>query len=59
MFNIYLRKFLDIIKELTLGTDAETCIKGLKCGKKEMQEPQATMMEHHKDPGGIKLLERI
>ena len=35
------RKFLDIIKELTLGTDAETWIKGLQCGRKSMQELHA------------------
>ena len=36
MFTRDSRKFLDIIKELTLGTDAETCIKGLKCDRKVM-----------------------
>ena len=41
MFIIDSRKILDILKELTLRTDAETCIKGLKCGKKSMQELQA------------------
>ena len=41
MFTRDSRKFLSILKELTLGTDSETCIKGLKCGIKEMQEPQA------------------
>ena len=35
------RKVLDIIKELTLGNDAETWIKGLKCGRKAMQDLQA------------------
>ena len=40
MFTRYSRKFLDIIKELTLGTDAETWIEGLKCGIKAMQELQ-------------------
>ena len=33
-------KVLDILKGLTLGSDAETNIKGLKCGIKEMQELQ-------------------
>ena len=41
MLTRYSRKFLDILKETTLGTDAETWIKGLKCGKKAMQELQA------------------
>ena len=36
-----LRKVLGLIKELTLGTDDETWIKGLKCGRKEMQEVQS------------------
>ena len=35
------RKFLDILKEMSLGTDAETSIKGLKCGRKAIQELQA------------------
>ena len=34
------RKVLDNIKELTLGTDAETYIKGVSFGIKEMQELQ-------------------
>ena len=34
------RKVLDILKEMTLGTDAETWIKGLKCGRKAMRELQ-------------------
>ena len=38
---IYSKKVLGIIKELTLVTDAETWIKGLKCVRKEMQELQA------------------
>ena len=41
MFTRDSRKVLDILKELTLGTDAETWIKGLKCGRKAMQELQA------------------
>ena len=41
MFNRYSRKVLDIIKELTLGTDADTWIKGLKCVRKAMQKLQA------------------
>ena len=41
MFTRDSRKFIDIIKELTLGTDAETWIKGLKCDRKAMQELQA------------------
>ena len=41
MFTRDSRKVLDILKELTLGTDAETCIKGTKCGRKAMQEPQS------------------
>ena len=40
MFTRDSRKVLDILKELTLGTDYDTCIKGLKCGRKEMQELQ-------------------
>ena len=35
------RKCLDILKELTLGTDSEIWIKGLKCVRKAMQELQA------------------
>ena len=35
------RDVLDIIKELTLGTDAEIWVKGLKCSRKVMQELQA------------------
>ena len=35
------RKVLYIHKELTLGTEAETWIKGLKCVRKAMQELQA------------------
>ena len=34
------RKILDILKKLTLGTDAETWIKGLKCSKKEIHKLQ-------------------
>ena len=41
MFTRYSRKVIDILKELTLGTDAETLIKGLKCGRKAIQELQA------------------
>ena len=35
------RKVLDILKELTLGTDAETWIEGLKQNRKAIQELQA------------------
>ena len=38
MFTRDSRKVLDIIKEMTLGTDAETCIKGIKCFRKANQE---------------------
>ena len=41
MFTKDSRKVLSILKELTLGTDAETCVKSLKCGRKAMQEIQA------------------
>ena len=41
MFTKDSRKVLTILKELTLGTDAETYIKGLECGLKAMQELQA------------------
>ena len=44
--NIFTRdssKFLDILKELTLGNDTETWIKVLKCSRNSMQELQA----HH------------
>ena len=34
------RKVINIIKELSLGTDAETWIKGIKCGRNEIQELQ-------------------
>ena len=40
-FTRYPRKVLDIIKELTLGNDAETWIKGLKCVRNEIQDLQA------------------
>ena len=35
------RKALDILKELTIGTAEETCIRGLKCGRNSMKELQA------------------
>ena len=35
------RKVLNIPKKLILGTDAKTWIKGLKCVRKAIQEPQA------------------
>ena len=41
MFTRDLGRVLDILKELTLRTDAETWIKCLKCGRKAMQELQA------------------
>ena len=41
MFTRNSKKVLDILKELTLGTDAETCIKGFKGVRKETKEPQA------------------
>ena len=41
MFTRDSRKVLDILKEMTLGTNDETWIKGLKCGRKAMQELQA------------------
>ena len=41
MFTRDSRKVIGIIKELTLGTDYETWIKGLKCGRKAIQELQA------------------
>ena len=34
MFTRDSRKDIDILKEMTLETDAKTCIKGLKCGRK-------------------------
>ena len=37
MFTRDSRKVLDIIKALSLRTDDETWIKGLKCGRKVMQ----------------------
>ena len=40
LFTRHSSKVLDILKELTLGTDSETWIKGLKCGRKAMQELQ-------------------
>ena len=43
------RKIIDIIKELTLGTDAKTCIKGLKCGRNAMQELQSHYDRTQKD----------
>ena len=41
MFTRDSRKVLGILKGLTLGTDDETWIKGLKCVRKEMQELQS------------------
>ena len=41
MFTRDSRKILDIIKNMNLGTDAETWIKDLKCSRKAMQELQA------------------
>ena len=35
------RKVFEILKELNLGTDAETWVKGLKCRRKAIQELQA------------------
>ena len=37
MFTRDSSKVIGILKELTLGIDAETWIKGLKCGRKYMQ----------------------
>ena len=37
MFTRDSRKVLGFLKELTHGTDAETCIKGLNGGRKAMQ----------------------
>ena len=41
MFTRDSRKVLGITKELTLGTDSETWINGIKCWRKAMQELQA------------------
>ena len=41
MFTRDSKKVIDILKELNLGTDAETCIKGLTCYRKLMKELQA------------------
>ena len=41
MFARYSRKVLNIIKELTLGTDETIWIKGIKCGRESMQYQQA------------------
>ena len=41
MFTRDSRKALDILKELNLGNDTETLIKGLKCGRNSMQGLQA------------------
>ena len=40
MFTRDPRKVLNILKELTLGTDGEIWIKGLKCAIKAIQELQ-------------------
>ena len=40
MFTKDSRKVIGILKKLTLGTDADTWIQGLKCGRKAMQELQ-------------------
>ena len=41
MFTRYPREVLNIFKEMTLRNDAETWIKGLKCGRNATQELQA------------------
>ena len=41
MFTWDSRKVIDIIKGLILGTDTDTWIEGLKCGRKSMQVLQA------------------
>ena len=41
MFTRKSRKIINILKELTLGVDDKTCINGLKCGRKSMQELKA------------------
>ena len=41
MFTRDSRKVIDILKELTLGTDANIWIKGIKCGRKAIQGLQA------------------
>ena len=41
MFTRDSSKVIDIIKELTIGTDTETWNKGIKCGRKAMQELQS------------------
>ena len=41
MFTRDPNKVLDILKGPTLGTDADTWIKSLKCGRKAMQELQS------------------
>ena len=41
MFTRDSRNVIDILKELTLGNDAVIWIKGLKCGRKAMEELQA------------------
>ena len=41
MFTIDSRKVINILKELTLGTDAEICIKVPKFGKKAIQGLQS------------------
>ena len=35
------RKVLNLLKELTIVTDAETWVKGLKYGRRDMRELQA------------------
>ena len=58
MFTRDSRKVIDILKELTLGTDAETWIKGLKCGKIQCRNFKPTMTVNQKEHVGSKLLER-
>ena len=42
--NIFIRdssKVIDVLKELTLGNQSKTLIKGIKCGRKSTQEIKA------------------
>ena len=48
------RKVLNILKELTLGTDTETRIKGLKCSRKSTQELQ----DHYDGTSEVKQREK-
>ena len=59
MFIRYSMKEIDILKELTLITDTETWIKGLKCRKRPCKSYKFVMMACKKTHNGEKLISRF